>query len=151
MIMAAIDEVKYMNMTINWISDGMWWYVQRDRVIERDDTKVKLPMLYHFTTLTFLLDSPTRSSFVSFLDCIGIGCTPINQGDGGARPNIDFSSISSTKSYSNPSIQIHIFLHIFLTICRIKTLSGDLESSHQALSIGTIGKAKYQSFVNVLN
>ena len=49
------------------------------------------------------------------------------------------------------SIQIHIFLHIFLTICRIKTMSSDLESSNQALSIGSIIKAKYQSFVNVLN
>ena len=53
--------------------------------------------------------------------------------------------------YSNPSIQIHIFLYIFSSFDHIKTLSGDLERSHCALSISTIAKAKYRSFVNRLN
>ena len=40
---------------------------------------------------------------------------------------------------------------ILTCISRIKTQSGDLESSHCALSIGGSFKAKHQSFVNRLN
>ena len=41
---------------------------------------------------------------------------------------------------------IHLFVHIFSYLDHIKTMSSDLESSHDALSISTITKAKHQSF-----
>ena len=44
-----------------------------------------------------------------------------------------------------------LFLHIFPCGGRIKAMSGDLESSHCALSIGSSSKAQHQSSVNLLN
>ena len=57
----------------------------------------------------------------------------------------------SKQPYSTPIQVIDVSLHIFPSIGCIKTMSSDLESSRQALSIGCSINAKYRSFVNRFN